>query len=72
MYINGTQTGSTYTDNNDYTTGEDRPIIGTNGYNPPYGLDFEGYMQDVRVTIGLARYTAADETSNIPTAPLEG
>jgi len=30
------------------------------------------YLQDFRITNGLARYTAADETSNIPSAPLEG
>jgi hypothetical protein len=33
---------------------------------------FTGYLQDFRITKGLARYTAADETSNIPSAPLEG
>jgi len=33
---------------------------------------FTGYFQDFRITKGLARYTAADETSNIPSAPLEG
>jgi hypothetical protein len=32
----------------------------------------QGYIQDFRITQGLARYTAADETSNIPSAPLEG
>jgi hypothetical protein len=30
------------------------------------------YVQDLRITKGLARYTASDETSNIPSAPLEG
>ena len=34
--------------------------------------NFDGYIQDLRLTKGLCRYTAADETSNIPTAPLEG
>jgi len=39
-----------------------------------YGTDryFEGYMSDVRITKGLARYTASDETANIPSAALEG
>lgn len=30
------------------------------------------YIQDLRISKGKARYTAADETSNIPSAPLEG
>lgn len=34
--------------------------------------DFSGYLQDVRLTVGKSRYTASDETANIPTAPLEG
>ena len=33
---------------------------------------FKGNISDGRLTVGLARYTASDETSNIPTAPLEG
>ena len=31
-----------------------------------------GYISDFRITHGFARYTAADETGNIPTAPLKG
>ena len=32
----------------------------------------QGYIQDFRVTIGKPRYTADDETANIPSAPLGG
>ena len=32
----------------------------------------KGYIQDFRISQGLARYTADDETANIPSTPLEG
>ena len=38
---------------------------GTNQY-------MDGYIQDFRISQGLARYTADDETANIPSGPLEG
>ena len=31
-----------------------------------------GYLSDVRITKGLARYTAADESANIPSEALKG
>ena len=54
---------------NDGTVG---PLIGSNydGAGVSYTQFFDGYIQDFRVTKGKARYTAADESSNIPSAPL--
>ena len=59
MFLNGVQTGSSYTDTNNYSAGANRPIIGANGYEAPSsGVDsFIGYMDDIRIT-KFARYTA--------------
>jgi len=70
LFINGTQSGSTYSDSNDY--GLSQPLgIGTywDSGSPVTSQNLNGYMQDLRVTKGLARYTA---NFTPPTASLEG
>jgi len=58
MFVNGTQSGSTYSDSNVYLNSANRPLIASNGYtiggSPSY---FTGYIQDLRITKGYARYT---------------
>ena len=49
------------------------PFVIGYSYSNGSGADsIQGYIQDFRVTKGYARYTASDETANIPSAPLRG
>jgi len=65
MYIDGSQTGSTYTDGNTYVQQSQRPVIGAEGFslgsNP-----LNGYLQDLRITKGYARPTTTP-TAAFPT-----
>ena len=69
FYINGTLE-DTLSSSANIDAGSADWIIAA--YSTAGSYAFEGYIQDFRITEGLARYTASDETSNIPTAPLEG
>jgi hypothetical protein len=53
LFYNGTQTGSTYVDSGTYVSG--RLVIGAR-YN--FILNLNGYIDDFRVTKGIARYTS--------------
>jgi hypothetical protein len=57
MFINGVQTGSTFTDTVVYTNTTNRPVIGTDS-NAITSNFYNGYIDDLRVTKGYARYTA--------------
>ncbi len=57
LFINGTQSGATYTDSNNYLSGTGRPTIGADG-NSLGSNGYNGYMDELRVTKGVARYTA--------------
>ena len=63
-----------------FVNGYRNAITGTGAFNLYFDMVgaqsgpsslFSGYIQDLRVS-SKARYTAADETSNIPSAPLKG
>lgn len=53
LFLNGTQIGSTYTDANDYIQGPARIGARWDGVS-----GFNGYIDEIRVTKGLARYTS--------------
>ena len=65
MFLDGTQVGSTYTDSTIYINGPGRPVIGAEGFNSPPSDSINGYIDDLRITKGYARYTA---TFTPPTA----
>jgi hypothetical protein len=54
LFVNGTQSGSTYTDNNTYLATAQLQI----GARYDGVASFLGYIDDVRVTKGIARYTS--------------
>jgi hypothetical protein len=57
LFINGTQAGSTFTDSQNYLGSVNRPILATDG-NTPNTANFTGSISDLRITKGVARYTA--------------
>ncbi len=71
VYIDGTRY-STFTESATYQSAGDVMVIGNSGTGSTPARYLDGYMQDIRITQGLARYTGPDETGNIPSAPLEG
>jgi len=64
VFLNGTQTGSTYTTARNYT--DNNFTIGAKHDASEF---FTGYQSDVRITKGLARYTS---NFTAPTAALKG
>ncbi len=57
LFINGTQSGSTYTDSNNYGTSS--PLIIADYAVPATGTNMlNGYIDDLRITKGVARYTS--------------
>lgn len=57
LFLNGVQEGATYSDGNNYLGAANRPFIGIDGYNS-WSSAMLGYIDDLRVTKGVARYTA--------------
>ena len=64
LFINGTQEGSTYTSGYTISAGNNLYVGG--GYFAPSTRTITGYLQDLRITRGYARYTA---NFTPPTAP---
>jgi hypothetical protein len=54
LFVNGTVQGTTYTDANTYLA---RPIVIGSGYTGDPGTPTSGYIDEVRVSRGVSRYT---------------
>jgi hypothetical protein len=65
-FKNGTQVGTTVTQNYDFKSAGTLGLIGNDGQTPSFS--FVGYIDDLRVTKGAARYTA---NFTEPSAPLQ-
>lgn len=57
LFLNGVQEGATYSDGNNYLGAANRPFIGIDSYNSSASAML-GYVDDLRITKGVARYTA--------------
>jgi hypothetical protein len=58
MYLNGVQEGASYSDTNNYLNpAQSRPIFANDGYSGS-GNALNGWMDEVRVSKGIARWTA--------------
>jgi len=61
LYLNGVQEGTPFADTFSYLSTANRPVIGGGGYRAA-DPKFIGFMQDLRITIGVARYTGTSFT----------
>jgi hypothetical protein len=57
LYLNGIQTGSSYSDSTNYLNGSSRPVIGASGYD--FAGKHTGYISNLRIVKGTAVYTSA-------------
>jgi len=58
MFLNGEQTGSTFGDGTTYRISTNRPMIGAGGFESGTAGKFTGYINELRITTGVARYTS--------------
>jgi len=65
LYLNGSQTGSTYADSNTYINSAGRPTIGAMSFNLG-NSPVNGYLSNVRVVKGVGVYTGTFTPSIIP------
>jgi len=64
MFLNGIQEGFTYIDNNSYLNDVNSPVIGIQGNDRVTGPHL-GWIDELRVTKGIARYTTNFNTASL-------
>jgi hypothetical protein len=57
LFVDGVQTGGSYTDPNNYLNGASRPVIGSQGYTLATGVP-TGFISNLRAIKGTALYTS--------------
>jgi len=65
IYINGVAQSQSYADSNNYLNGTTRPVIGAVG-DDLATLNFNGYLKDLRVIKGAAKYTTNFTPAKVP------
>jgi uncharacterized protein YmfQ (DUF2313 family) len=65
LYLNGVQEGPSYTDTNNYLVGASAPVISGNAFTST-GNTVNGYLDEIRVTKGVARWTNNFSPPNAP------
>ena len=70
MFLNGTQTGSTYTDSTNYTCGGASPVFMANGAKSSGAIN--GSVSNVRIVKGTALYTTTFTPSTTPLTTVSG
>jgi len=70
FYINGTQSGSNYTDSTNYTCTTGTMFIGTNEDGSTYA--YQGYLTDFRMVKGTAVYTSSFTPPSAPLTAISG
>jgi len=68
LYLNGVQTGSTYSDSNNYLDGTNAPVIGASGFSRGSSY-FNGHMSNLRFVNGTAVYTSSFTPPTAPPTP---
>ncbi|MGI9159852.1 MAG: LamG domain-containing protein [Saprospiraceae bacterium] len=71
LFVNGTQEGASYTDANTYLNGASRPIVGAAGTNVA-NENYNGYMDELEVSKGVARWVANFTPATAETSTTSG
>lgn len=66
MYLNGVQEGSSYSDSNNYINADYRPMIGAAGNTDGTTSGFNGWFDEIRISKGIARWTANFTPPTLP------
>lgn len=58
LFIDGVNEGATYSDSHDYVCPASRPVVGADGAGGAFGSSWNGWIDELRISKGIARWTA--------------